>query len=277
MERTKLTTIGYFLLLGCCTILAQEYLLPWPGKTPRSSFPPSGTSPSGTESALKQPYIGKAGERGPITVWVVDGSFVRTNVDEEFTNFGQHHVFDFIPNNEFWLDREAVEDEQQFYTAHLVVEFSLMERGASYDTALEAADRAELTERRKTTDLKTLAGDNELPDPGKAHAYLWKKLESGTEVWVVNGRLVRSGFDVDFTEGGHGFVYEFIPRREVWIDNDVIESERAYILLHELHERALMEQGWTYDKAHADASNLESYCRHHPDELHLLLAKEGWE
>jgi very-short-patch-repair endonuclease len=54
------------------------------------------------------------------------------------------------------------------------------------------------------------------------------------------------------------------------------EAERPYILLHELHERNLMAKGWMYDKTHEDSSKIEYYCRQHPNELHLELAKEGW-
>jgi hypothetical protein len=39
----------------------------------------------------------------------------------------------------------------------------------------------------------------------------------------------------------------------------------------------LMVKGWTYSKAHEDSSRIEYYCRHHPNELHMELAKEGWE
>jgi hypothetical protein len=82
---------------------------------------------------------------------------------------------------------------------------------------------------------------------------------------------------VDFTEGGHDHVYEFVPENEVWIDNDLEEAERPYVLLHELHERNLMSKGWTYSRAHEDSSRIEYHCRHHPNELHEALAKEGWE
>ena len=116
-----------------------------------------------------------------------------------------------------------------------------------------------------------------LADPSKVHLKLWKTLESGVKVWIVDGRLVRSAFDVDFTEGGHDHVYEFVPHDEVWIDNDLEEIERPYVLLHELHERNLMEKGWTYSKAHEDSSKIEYFCRHHPDKLHESLAAEGWE
>ena len=62
----------------------------------------------------------------------------------------------------------------------------------------------------------------------------------------------------------------------LWIDDDIQESERGYVLLHELHERNRMASGWPYNKAHAESSRLEYHCRHHPDELHEALAAEGW-
>jgi hypothetical protein len=43
-----------------------------------------------------------------------------------------------------------------------------------------------------------------------------------------------------------------------------------------LHERNRMAKGWPYSKAHAESSELEYRCRHHPDELHEALAAEGW-
>ena len=223
------------------------------------------------------PYLRKIGTRGDITVWVVDGSYVRANLDEEFTNYAQHYAFKCIPPNEFWLDKEAKEDEQKFFIDHLLVEHRLMAKGASYDDALEAADKSEAAERKRSGDIAKVATKKGLPDPAKVHVRLWKALESGVSIWIVNGRLVRSVFDIDLTEGGHDHVYEFVPEGEVWIDNDLEEAERAYVLLHELHERNLMAKGWTYTKAHEDSSKIESHMRHHPNELHDALANEGWE
>ncbi len=208
---------------------------------------------------------------------MVDGTYVRTYLDEEFTNYGHHYSFDCIPANEFWLDKEAQPDEQGFFIDHLLMEHKLMAKGVPYDEALEAADKAEMAERKKAGDVKKLTKGGSLPDPRQVHQRLWKTLESGVVVWIVDGRLVRSVFDVDFTEGGHDHVYEFVPENEVWIDNDLEEAERPYVLLHELHERNLMSKGWTYSNAHEDSSQLEYHCRHHPNELHSALAKEGWE
>ena len=226
---------------------------------------------------LKLPYVEKIEERGDLAVWVVDGTYIRGNIDEEFTNYGQHYRFSFIPDNELWLDREGASDEREFFIDHLLVEHRLMKKGVPYGIALEKADRAERKERRLSGDLTHVIkrGEN-LPDAAKVHVRLWKKLENNISVWIVSGRLVRSVFDIDFTEGGHDYVYEFVPENEVWIDDDVEEVERAYVLVHELHERNRMKAGLTYNQAHAEASRLEYRCRHHPDETHEALAREGW-
>jgi hypothetical protein len=152
-----------------------------------------------------------------------------------------------------------------------------MEKGVDYNEALEQADKIELAERRKSGDVRKLTKGKNLPDAEKVHVRLWKKLETPVSVWIIDGRLVRSVFDVDFTEGGHDYVYEFVPQNEVWIDNDLEEVERPYVLLHELHERNLMAKGWDYDRAHEDSSKIEYHCRHNPNELHIALGKEGWE
>lgn len=226
---------------------------------------------------LKLPYVKKIDQRGRISIWIVDGSYIRSHIDEEFTNYGQHYRFKSIPKDELWIDQEANPDEQKFFIDHLLAEHRLMEKGVPYDQALEAADTAERAERRRAGDIKRMTKGGKLPNPEQLHMHLWKKLETPVSVWIVNGRLLRSVFDIDFTEGGHDHVYEFVPENEVWIDNDLSESERPYVLLHELHERNLMAKGWDYDHAHAYASKIEYHCRHHPDELHETLANEGWE
>jgi hypothetical protein len=104
-----------------------------------------------------------------------------------------------------------------------------MAKCVPYDKALLEADRLEKGKRRRSGDIRRLTHHGkDLPDGRKIHARLWKKLENGVSVWIVNGRLVRSGFDIDFTEGGHDYVYEFVPEGEVWIDDAIEEIEREY-------------------------------------------------
>lgn len=228
-------------------------------------------------ASLKPVYIEKIDERGNIQVWIVDGAYIRSHIDEEFVNFGQHYRYPYIPLNKFWIDREAEHDERQFFIDHLLVENRLMAAGLPYEKALPKADQVERKERRRAGDISFLTHHGrKLPDLTGVHERLWKKLGNGVSVWIINGRLVRSVFDIDFTEGGHDRVYEFVPENEVWIDDAIFESERGYVLLHELHERNLMAGGLPYDKAHAESSRLEYFCRHHPDELHDKLIAEGW-
>lgn len=226
---------------------------------------------------LKPPYLRRDDRRGEIQVWMVDGSYIREHLDEEFTNFGQHYRYPYIPDNEFWIDQEAEHDERAFFIDHLLVEHDLMGKGLSYEKAIVEADRVERRERRRAGDVaKATRHGQQLPDAHSVHERLWKRLENGVHVWVVNGRLVRSVFDIDFTTGGHDHVYEFVPVGEVWIDDAITEKERGFVLLHELHERNKMEAGVPYSHAHAESSRLEFRCRHHPDELHDTLASEGW-
>jgi len=226
---------------------------------------------------LKPPYLRKDDRRGQIQVWIVDGSYVRGQIDEEFTNFGQHYRYAYIPDKEFWIDQEAEHDERKFFIDHLLVEHDLMSKGVPYEKALVEADRVERKERRRAGDVaKATRHGQQLPDAHSVHERLWKRLENGIYVWIVNGRLVRSVFDIDFTAGGHDHVYEFVPGGEVWIDDAIVEKERGFVLLHELHERNRMANGVPYSQAHAESSRLEFHCRHHPDELHDALASEGW-
>jgi hypothetical protein len=93
------------------------------------------------------------------------------------------------------------------------------------------------------------------------------------KVWIVKGSL----FEIvlcNFTEGGHDLVYKFIPKNEIWLDDDVSPLERKFILLHEIHERNLMAKKWSYDKAHASSSKIEYQCRKNRRLLNKFLERE---
>lgn len=212
----------------------------------------------------------------PITVWWVSGQYVRTFIDEEFTNFGQHFRFPYIPENEFWIDHERSDGETKFYVEHMKVEWSMMRQGKPYEDAIVEADKVERELRRMDGDLKKITNPHGLVDPDMVKKRIIKGLKNGVKVWEVDGRLVRSGFNIDFTQGGHEYVYEFVPQNEVWVDDDVAYKEWGFVIVHELHERNQMEQGMPYDDAHAESSAIELHCRKNPDELHDALIEEGW-
>jgi hypothetical protein len=243
-----------------------------------SSFTGCKRSPILAQAISGKPYIQSIEEIQSIKVWVVNGQYVREHLDEEFTNFGQHYRFPFIPINEFWLDQQHAPGEEQFFINHLLIEHSLMRNGMDYDQAIDKADDAEQAERAKTAlfqqgEALLKSSQNSLLID-KIHKEFLSEFGSAVKVWVVDGELVRDLFYIDFTEGGHDKVYKFVPAGEIWIDDDVMPEERRFILLHEMHERYLMAQGWNYNKAHKDSSRIEFKCRLHPQELDAALQEE---
>ncbi len=236
-----------------------------------------------TTKQLKKIHIKKYKKVKNFQVWIVNGKYIRDNIDEEFVNFGHHCSYNFVPENEFWIDKEYGKgDDKKFYVEHMLIEHSLISNGEKYDKALEKADRIERGERRKHYQKELFK---------KIHLKLLKKYSGKVKVWIVNGKIVRDLLFIDFTEGGHDKVYGFIPKKEIWLDDDVSESERKFMLLHELHERNLMARGWCYyigDKrkeiknnhnkihrsAHKSASHIEMYCRKHPKKTEEFIMRE---
>lgn len=245
---------------------------------------------------MKKPYLKKHGEIAGFVIWIVNGKYIREKIDEEFTNFGQHYHFLYIPEKEFWIDKEYGDgDEIDYYVSNLLTENRLMAQGKSYHEAGEIGDRIEQRERKKhELIIKEIEKKKHERDViQRIHKKLLKKYSKKVKVWLVNGRLVRDLFFIDFTEGGHDKVYPFIPEDEIWIDDDVNPYERKFVLLHEMHERNLMEKGYPYDlsdkrgiistgdkkaklhkSAHQDSSRIEHFCRLHPEETENKLKKE---
>lgn len=225
-----------------------------------------------------KPYISLVGRVNGIDVWVVNGQYVRERLDEEFTNFGQHFTFRFIPVQEFWLDRENTPGETAYFGDHLLLEYRLMAHGVPYGGALELGDGVELAERKHSAlgreGEALVAAQDRAGLLARIHKQALTEYGAGVTVWVVDGELVRDALFIDFTEGGHDKVYAFVPPKEVWLDDDLMPEERRFVLLHELFERRLMSKGWTYPRAHHAASRIESRCRRRPERLDAALKAE---
>lgn len=152
-----------------------------------------------------------------------------------------------------------------------------MAAGMDYDRALDKADDAEKAERGKTELARlasALAATGQVEILNRVRKQLLEEYGTRIRVWIVDGELVRDLYFIDFTEGGHDKVYKFIPKNEIWLDDDVMDEERKFILLHELHERYLMGLGWSYSKAHKDSSRIEYRCRQQTEGLDPALKEE---
>lgn len=223
----------------------------------------------------KKIYVKKVDKINETDIWIVDGKKIRSELDIEFVNFGHHFIFPYIPRSEFWLDKEAAPNERCFYVNRMLTECDLISKGISYPEARKFTDKKEKAERKKRSvkTLEKILNKKDLQE--KSHCQLLKKLENGINIWLVHGKIVRDVFDIDFTEGGHDLVYNYVPKNEVWIDNDLLASERPFVILHELFERSLMSE-LSYDKAHEKASRLEWKARQDKIFLKEQLDKLGW-
>lgn len=182
-------------------------------------------------------------------VYIVDGAYVRKNLNNEFTNFAEHYRFPkIIPKDEFWLDQCHGHDEYGYYIEHMAMECALMKKGKSWDYAYDTSSKYEEALRHKAPrqSLKKK---------------LLTTLDDGVNIYLVNGEQVRKQYDVDFTQGGHDLVYKYIPKNEVWIDDSLMSKERDEVQLHEIRERASMSNQIPYISAHNGASRVEKTYR----------------
>src|SRR5207249_5041677 len=92
------------------------------------------------------------------------------------------------------------------------------------------------------------------------------------EAWLVDGNMVRSWYKTDYTEGGHGYVYRWVPKQEIWVEWAVDRRELPFIVAHEYLELRLMrDAGVEYDPAHEICSTVEFELRKN-DRVKMFLA-----
>ena len=87
--------------------------------------------------------------------------------------------------------------------------------------------------------------------------------KDGVKIYLINADHVRDEIDIDYTMGGHAYVYpNYVPEDEVWIDEEMNKEDQYTTMVHETTERKEMrDRHLTYDKAHDDASAAELKVR----------------
>lgn len=89
------------------------------------------------------------------------------------------------------------------------------------------------------------------------------KTVKGLKVFTVDGERVRRDH-IEFTEGGNGYVYNWIPKSEIWIDENMKSKPRDMkaVILHEAVEVFRMKRKReSYPVAHSRANIIESKFR----------------
>jgi hypothetical protein len=124
-------------LNGNPSILSQEKGPPHPVIVPRSVY--------------KLKYRSENG----VKMFIVDGKKVRENYHMDFLVGGHHYRYDFIPEDEVWIDDAMNDDEIEPTIFHELTERSLMkEKGMDYDSAHVIANEKELEARKARNELR---------------------------------------------------------------------------------------------------------------------------
>ena len=193
-------------------------------------------------------HLRHLGRVDSVDIWEVAGKVIRDLKDIEFTQSAYDLNKSYIPKGEVWVDRDAAKTgEQKTWLYRALAERNCRTRlGMSADAAFNEAKRAE----------EALRGKPLAPPPRVQLVRL--NVIKGFTVWLVNGKLVRDHYYVDFTQGGNGFVYDWAPKNEIWIDNALVPEEYMPTTIHELTEAVWMrDRGLSYEQAHEHANVAE--------------------
>lgn len=205
-------------------------------------------------------------------VWIVDGKKVREEIFPEFLYGGNNQRYPFVPANEIWIDHAISCEEFRYTLLHEIRECGLMACcGMTYDAAHDSA--LALEQQLRLQDLATAQnheahlqkvcptdsyGQKEIPRLGDSlslrnvyRVYVGRR--EGVDVWIVDGSVVRRDVYPDFGLSGNDYAYHFIPRGELWLDNQVSCEEMEFSIRLELHERRVMSRGEAYDNAYESA------------------------
>lgn len=93
-------------------------------------------------------------------VYEVDGLYVRNNIDIDFTEGGSSARYQYIPNDEIWLDNTLDPTDATATLVHEVTEArAMMNDGSSYEKAHDIANEAESKFRGENPELSSLDFD----------------------------------------------------------------------------------------------------------------------
>ncbi|MFS8131217.1 MAG: hypothetical protein ACMG57_04515 [Candidatus Dojkabacteria bacterium] len=195
-----------------------------------------------------------------------DFKFRNTSLDmDEFGGFASRIEQPIIPENEIWVSKYYEEKEIDLFIKNSIVQHSLMQQGldrwAAYDESLDVEHELRVNKYNAPEYLITLAQNI----PADLEREFYMEIEN-VKVFLVDGFQIRNYFKTDFVCGGHGYVYSWIPKDEIWLEKQSSVEELPYTLMHEFVERTLMKvNNGTYPDTHPIASKVEFSFR--PDKL----------
>ena len=171
---------------------------------------------------------------------------------QEFCTVAIHEDFpDVIAKDEIWIDNSVTKEEMPHILDGVMERIKNLRNGKSSSKSYENGLKADSNGRKHNVKIK------------KEHYVSLQDPKFKINVFFVSGNIIRSKYKTDFSQGGHGFVYDWIPKNEIWIESEERE-EVSPILAHEYVEMAMMRDlEMPYYDAHEIASKVEKYLREH--------------
>lgn len=200
-------------------------------------------------------------------VYLVDDEKIRnmSPAAEEFAGFATEYDMSFVPKNQIWIAGNVSDKDKFFYINNALAQLRKRESGSGYSEAYEYALRLERKLREVVDKLEFQPHADGSEVPKDVYKEKYGEMNDGGEmipVWIIDGEKVRDLYRTDYVEGGHGYVYEWCPKDEIWIEDSLNEHEIPFVLLHEFIERTLMKhQGLKYGPAHSIAAKVEFIYR----------------
>lgn len=193
---------------------------------------------------------------GKYKIYLVDAHKFRdlSITYEEFGNYAIHESFPkIIKKNEVWIANCLSEKERNIVIRSALERLKKLEKGYSSNEAYNHSIKMEKEIREKHS---TTRKNSHVPKKKKYTSIHFN--DQIYHVYLVNGKEIRDNFKTDFTQGGNGYAYKWVPKNEIWIEDGLDDSEIPFIVLHELTEAKLMEnKNLSYDEAHILASKEE--------------------
>jgi len=88
-------------------------------------------------------YVARVGKVQSVTVFLINAKIVRDSYKCDFALGGNHQVYDWIPENEIWLDSNTHPSELPYVALHEFVERKhMLELGCLYERAHAVATQA---------------------------------------------------------------------------------------------------------------------------------------
>ena len=90
----------------------------------------------------------------------------------------------------------------------------------------------------------------------------FRNIRNGFDVKEVSGLEIRNTCDPDYGVIGSSKIYPYIPKNEIWIEEDVVFENEPELLAHEITEWYQMKyDNIKYKQAHSHSESIEKALR----------------